>query len=188
MQSPLRSRRDQPVRRQHQQHLIPPCALAAGMKPFGPEPIKLEFLPQLEGQPARAPLPWPAQPQLRQLQPHDRSVRQHSFAAIFRKQRQAPRSLAAVFQHLDRLAPGQFLRGVDLPQIQHVSLHHAPTAHALVLDKAPGAVLLAVLPANLGAQEHDGSRVSVEISNENSQGRHYSTFCPVSCRQLSANQ
>jgi hypothetical protein len=72
------------------------------------------------------------------------------------------RSIDAV-QDLDRLAPGQFLRGVDLAEIQHVSLNNTPAADALVLDKAPGAVLLAVLPANLGAQEHDGNRVSAKI-------------------------
>ena len=42
-------------------------------------------------QPAGAPLPRPAQPQLRQLQPNDRGVRQQPFAAIFGKQRQRAR-------------------------------------------------------------------------------------------------
>src|SRR5208282_5383204 len=85
---------------------------------------------------------------------------------IFRKQRQGPRSVDAVFQHLNRLAPRQLLRGIDLPEIQHVPLHHATTAHALVLNKAPGAVLLAVLPANLSAQEHDAIEYPQKSANE----------------------
>ena len=162
MQSPFCPRCDQPVRHQHEQHLIPQRALAAGRKSFGPKAIKPKLLPQLQSQPARSPLSWPAQPQLRQLEPHDGSVRQHTFAAIFRKQRQGPRSVAAVFQHLDRLAPSQLLRGVDLPQIQHVPLNHPPATYALVLDKAPVAVLLPVLLANRRAQKHGDRQVTPE--------------------------
>jgi len=43
-----------------------------------------------------------------------------------------------------------------------VPLHNAPTAHALILDKAPVAVLLAVLLANRGAQKHDSNRLCAE--------------------------
>jgi hypothetical protein len=45
----------------------------------------------------------------------------------------------------------QLLTVVDLAEVQHMTLHHATTAHATVLNYAEGAVLLAVLPANLGA-------------------------------------
>jgi hypothetical protein len=162
VQAPLRSWCNQPVRDQHQQHMVPACALAARRQPVGPEAIKPQLLPQLHGQPARAPLPGPTQPHLRQLQPYDRGVRQHPVATIFRKQRQGSRSVGALFQDLNRLAPRQFLRGVDLAQIQHVPLQHASAAHALVLDKAPVAVLLAVLLANRGAQKHDGNRLCRE--------------------------
>jgi hypothetical protein len=56
-------------------------------------------------------------------------------------------------------AARQLLRVVDLTQVQHVSLHHAPPGDPRVLDNAPIAVLLAILPANLAAQEH-GRRLS----------------------------
>jgi hypothetical protein len=52
------------------------------------------------------------------------------------------------------------LRVVDLAQVQHVPLHHAPSGGPIVLDNAPVAMLLAILPANLAAQEHDGRRLS----------------------------
>jgi hypothetical protein len=61
---------------------------------------------------------------------------------------------------LDRPPPRQFLRVVDLTQLQHVPLHHAPAADPRVLDNAPVAVLLAILLANFAAQEHDGRQLS----------------------------
>jgi hypothetical protein len=60
----------------------------------------------------------------------------------------------------DRPPPRQFLRIVDLAQVQHVPLHHAPAGDPRVLDNAPVAVLLAILPANFAAQEHDGRQLS----------------------------
>ncbi|HEY2540226.1 MAG TPA: hypothetical protein VGI28_12165, partial [Stellaceae bacterium] len=41
--------------------------LTAHAKPLRPELIQLQFAPQHQRQPARTPLPWPAQLQLRQL-------------------------------------------------------------------------------------------------------------------------
>src|SRR5204863_6035660 len=65
------------------------------------------------------------------------------------------------------------LRGVDLPQIQHMALNHAAATHALVLDKAPVAVLLAVLLANRRAQKHGDRQVTPtrEKYNEHGFGR-----------------
>jgi hypothetical protein len=66
----------------------------------------------------------------------------------------------AIFQNLDRPPPRQFLSVIDLTQIQHVPLHHAPAGNACVLDNAPVAMLLAILPADFAAQEHDGRQLS----------------------------
>jgi hypothetical protein len=154
VQPPFGPGRDQPVGHQHEQHVIPARSLAAAGKPLVPEPVQLQLFPQRQRQPARPPLPRPAQLQLRQAQPHDRVVRQHPVTAILRKQRQRSRLGSAVLQDLDRLAPRQLLRRVDLAEIQHRTLHDPPTAHAAVLDKAPVAVFLAVLPANRVAQKH----------------------------------
>ena len=40
------------------------------------------------------------------------------------------------------------------------SLYAAPAGDACVLDKAPVAMLLAILPADFAAQEHDGRQLS----------------------------
>src|SRR5580658_7972656 len=44
---------------------------------------------------------------------------------------------------------------VDLAEIGHLSLNHAPALNAPVLDDRPGPMLLAILAANLVAQKHD---------------------------------
>ena len=72
------------------------------------------------------------------------------------KQRQGPRPRGASLQNLDRPPPRQFLRIVDLAQVQHVALYDAPAGYPRVFNNAPVAVLLAILPANFGAQEHNG--------------------------------
>src|ERR1700710_3014884 len=53
VQLPLATRRDQPIRQQNLQDLIPPRALAIDRQTLGPEAIQLQLLPQLPGQPAR---------------------------------------------------------------------------------------------------------------------------------------
>jgi hypothetical protein len=160
VQPPFAARRQQAIGNQHKQDPIPVRPLTAHAQPLRPEQIELQFAPQQQRQPACAPLPWPAQLQLRQLDVDDRGVRQHSGAAVFRKQRQRPRLWGAFLEHLDRPPPRQLLGVVDLTQVQHVPLHHAPPGDPRVLDNAPVAVLLAILPANLATQEHDGRRLS----------------------------
>ena len=46
VQPPLAQRRQQPIGDQHQQHLVPARALAAGRQPFGPEAVEPELIPQ----------------------------------------------------------------------------------------------------------------------------------------------
>jgi hypothetical protein len=70
------------------------------------------------------------------------------------------RSDGGVLQNLDRPPPGQFLRIVDLAQIEHVPPHHAPAGDTRVLDNAPIPMLFAILPADFAAQEYDGRQLS----------------------------
>jgi hypothetical protein len=86
VQSPFAPRRQQAVGYQNEQNLIPARAFAARRKPLTPKPIEGKLLPQSQRDPARTPLARPAQPHLRQLQTHDRGVRQQPFAAILGKQ------------------------------------------------------------------------------------------------------
>jgi hypothetical protein len=89
MQPPLTARGEQSVHHQNQQYLIPPRALASGQQTLRPKLIELQLLPQLQRQPAPAPLARPLQPQPRELEPHDRLIIVNSrLVAIFRKQRQ----------------------------------------------------------------------------------------------------
>src|SRR5580693_3079575 len=101
VQPPFAARRQQAIGDQHEQDLIPVRSFAARPQPLRPELIELQLTPQHQRQPARAPLPWPPQLQLRQLDVDDRGVRQHSCAAVFRKQRQRLRLRGAFLEHLD---------------------------------------------------------------------------------------
>ena len=116
-----------------------------------------QFLPERKREPAGAPLPRPAQPQLRQLQPNDRGVRHDPFAAVFGKQRQRLRPVGLFVQHLNRPAPRQLLRVVDLAEMKNMLLNDPPAGDAPVFDDAEVAMPLAVLLANLAAQKHDGA-------------------------------
>ena len=65
-----------------------------------------------------------------------------------------------VVEHLDGFAPHRSLRGIDLPQVQNVTLHDTATCDALVLDHAPIVVRLAVLLARGLSQKHDPTNLS----------------------------
>jgi hypothetical protein len=76
--------------------------------------------------------------------------------AILRKQRDLSGLLATLIECLDRPTPRGALAVVDLAKVQHMPLHRPPAGHPTVLHDAPVAVLLAVLPTDLMAQEHRG--------------------------------
>ena len=160
IQLPLAAGGKQAVGRQHEQHEIPARALAAGQQPVGPELIQVQLLPQMQRQPAGAPLPRPAQRQLRQPQPHDGGIRGQRLGTVLGEQRQRARLRGSVLQHCDRLAPGLGFAVVDLTEIQHRALHHSPARDAAAFHHAPVAVGLAVFVANRRAQEHDGPSLS----------------------------
>src|SRR5215467_13907704 len=73
---------------------------------------------------------------------------------ILREQRNLSRSLAAIVKRFDRLTPCRALAVVDFSQIQHMPLHRSSAANPTVFHDAPVAMLLAVLAANLVAQNH----------------------------------
>ena len=105
VQPPFAARRQQAIGDQHEQHLIPARPLAAHAQPLRPELIELQLPPQHQRQPARTPLPRPAQLQLRQLDADDRGVRQQllrsglpetaTASAVARRLPPKPRSTAA---------------------------------------------------------------------------------------------
>ncbi len=136
---------------------MPTRPLAARAEPLGPEPVERQFAPQVHRQPAPAPLPRPAQPQLGELQPDDRGVGQHPLAAVFREQRQGARRRRSFLEDGDRLAPSQFLRIVDLAQVQQRPLHHTASAYPAILHDAPVTVLFAVLLALGVTEKHDAA-------------------------------
>ena len=103
MQPPFASRRDEPVARQHLQHVIPARALAARGQHPGPEAIELQLTPRHADEPAGAPLTRPAEPHLAEPQPDH--VSGGDVATILREQRQRTRPSIILVEHFDRPAP-----------------------------------------------------------------------------------
>ena len=177
MKSPLAPRVDETVANQHLHDVQPSRALSACRQAWTPEPIQLQTLPQTKGQPARAPLTRRVHLYVVNLDPNHFAAQRRSLTPLG-KQRHLPRARLA-FQHLDRAAPCRTLAVIDLPQIQHLALHHPPATHAHVLHHAPIAVFLTVLAACLAAHEHEqivgalGPRIK-------DQGRHYTGNRPRS--------
>jgi hypothetical protein len=114
VQFPFAAGRNQPIRYQNLQDLVPPSALAVHRQAISPELIEPQLTPQLAGQPARAPLPRPAQAHLRQAKLHDRIVGHRRSGAILGKQRQCPPMSDVLVENLDGLAPGRRLGRADL--------------------------------------------------------------------------
>ena len=109
--------------------------------------------------------------------PNHFAVQRRSLTPLW-KQRHLPRARLA-FQHLDRAPPRRTLAVIDLPQIQHLALHHPPATHAHVLHHAPIAVFLTVLVACLAAHKHE-QIVGAVGSRIKDQGRHYTGNRPWS--------
>ena len=91
----------------------------------------------------------------------DRPVGRDAGAAIFGEQRECPRMSRVVIEYLDGLAPHRSLRGIDLPQVQNVTLHDSATCNSLVLDHTPIVVRLAVFLAWGLSQKHDPTNLAV---------------------------
>jgi len=115
-------------------------------------------------------LPRTAQPKVGQAKLHRGGTSADDRAAILGEQRHGPWTPGVFVEYLDRLAPGGGLRGVDLAEIQHVSLHRAATRNALALDNRPVAVDLAVL-LPLGASQEHRETTLCTASGEGEQGR-----------------
>jgi len=104
-------------------------------------------------------LPWTTKLHLGQAKLNDGRIAYDRLASILGKQRQRPGMARILVEHLDRLAPGSRLRGVDLAEIQHVPLHHPAIIKTLVLDDVPVVVRLAVLLSLGASQKHDATNL-----------------------------
>jgi len=69
---------------------------------------------------------------------------------VFRKQGHLSRGVLVLIEHIDGSAPSRFLRVVDLPEVEHLALHHTPVGNPAVLDNTPITVLFAVFDSLLG--------------------------------------
>jgi hypothetical protein len=154
MQPPFATGIDQPIAHQRLQDVLPAGALARVRQQRRKEPIQLQLLIKMTGEPARAPLARAMQ--LHRIEPH---LHAKTFGMVRHrplgwKQGKLSMSPARFVECLDLMAPCFALAIIDLAQIQNRTLHHPTARTAPAFDNAPVAVLLAVLPSPCESQVH----------------------------------
>ena len=84
----------------------------------------------------------------------------------------------ALFIHLNGLAPCFALAGVDLAQVQHLTLHHTTVTHTPVLHHVPVRVGLAILDPS-GAAQKNAPTLQIAQTHGNKQSLHYKRFAKL---------
>ncbi len=157
MQLPLAARGQQSMRHQYGQNLLPARALSACPQFFLPERVQMQLPPQLQRQPAPAPLPRTMQGQLRQPYLHHIRSRCLLWNAIFGKQRHLANCLLTMGVSRNRLngaLPLHALAVVDLPKIKDVTLDRRAALHSAALHNTPRPMLFSVLETAAAFQVH----------------------------------
>src|SRR6202167_5809204 len=154
MQAPLAAGIDQPIAHQRLQDVLPAGAFARIRQQRCKEPIQLQLLIEMTGQPRRP--PWGRAMPLHRIEPHlyPKALGMIRHPLLGRKQGKLPMPPAPLVEPLDHPAPRRVLTVVDLAQIQNRTLHHPTARTAPAFDNAPIPVLLAVLPSPCESQVH----------------------------------
>ena len=156
VQPPFTARSNEPVGAQHREHMRPRRALPTVGQPLFPETVQLQLPPQLQEQPARAPLAWMTNEKIAQAHLHAALSRVNGNVPVGRKESQTHLLLALGIKDLDAAQPALLLTVVDFAQIEHVTLHDAPTAATPTFHDGPIPMLLAVLEPAMTFDMHDG--------------------------------
>src|ERR1700684_2951590 len=154
MQAPLAAGIDQPIAHQRLQDVLPAGAFARIRQQRCKDPIQLQLLIEMTGQPACSPLARAMQ--LHRIEPHlyPKALGMIRHPLLGRKQGKLPMPPAPLVEPLDHPAPRRALTVVDLAQRQNRTLHHPTARTAPAFDNAPIPVLLAVLPSPCESQVH----------------------------------
>ena len=154
MQAPFAARIDQPITHQCLQDVLPIGALARVRQQRRKEPIQLQLLIEMAGEPTRAPLARTMQ--LHRIEPHlhAKTLGMVRHRPLGWKQGELPMPSARFVERFDLTTPRFALAIIDLTQIQNRTLHNPTARTALAFDNAPIAVLLAVLPSQCESQVH----------------------------------
>src|ERR1700691_3803720 len=154
MQAPLAAGVDQTIAHQRLQDVLPAGALARVRQEPRKEPIQLQLLMEMTGDPAVTPLARAMQ--LHRIKPnlYPKAPGMIRHRPLGRKQGELSMPPAPLVEPLDHPAPRRVLAVVDLAQIQNRTLHHPTARTAPAFDNAPIPVLLAVLPSPCESQVH----------------------------------
>lgn len=140
------------------QYQIPASAFATRRQTITPEGIQSELLPQLTAEPARAPLPRPAQRHRTETKAHDGQIvigALHWRIFVW-KERDLLRSLVILAEEIDGLAPRSFLSAIEFAEIEDVALKHLGAMESAIFDDTPVEVFFAILEPFRATKKHDG--------------------------------
>jgi hypothetical protein len=175
MQPPFAAGIDQPIAHQRLQDVLPAGALARVRQQRRKEPVQLQLLIEMTGEPARAPLARAMQLHRLKTHLHPISLRVFGNRAIGRKQSELPVPACPFIKGFDLTTPGLMLAVIDLAEIQHLALHHPAAGAALALDNVPIAMLFTVFETSVEAQKHANQFTPNQI-DEKILGLHYRRF------------
>ncbi len=153
MQPPFAAGIDQTIAAKRLNDQIPARPLAARRQPLCPELIKTQLLVQRARQPARTPLPGPAQFHILEPNLHHLLVVDLD-GTILGKQRHRLCRRRPILENLDRLAPRLPLRTVNLAEVEHLALNDPSTSNPAVLHHVPVTVLFTIFLAIRATEEH----------------------------------
>ena len=118
----------------------------------------MELLPEIAGEPARAPLAWANEAHLTKAQADDGNgiagIGKRS--ELHREKGGLLGRLGVVGEELDGFAPGGFLNAVEFAEIEDGALEDTVIGEAPVFDDGPVEVFFAVFAAFVATQEHEG--------------------------------
>ena len=157
MQMPLRAGREQALRDEHPEDAIPARALARGGKMFREECIETELAVKFQSQPAPAPLTRTLDRELIQPDLHHARVI-GGRGTIMREQSDLRRRVGIGGVSVESFTPGFALGIIDLAEVEHLALRHAPVVETFVFDHTPAGVFLAIFFADLRTQKHNDRR------------------------------
>ena len=153
VQSPFTARRNKSVADQGFEDVEPSGILAARWESGFPEAVEIENVPQMDSQPAGAPLPWPMEFQAAQLDLDDFTVKFRRLS-ISRKQRHLPALFVSVLKDLDSLTPRCSLAIIYLTEIKNMALDDLIVNRPMVFNDTPGAMFFAVFEAAFFTKKH----------------------------------
>ena len=160
MEAPFAARINEAIDGKHLEEVIPRSAFSAVGQTRPPELAALEQVPELEGQPAGAPLARALEAELTQAHLHAVGGGVLREGTVGGKEGEGLGALRDGIESGDGAGPGGLLGVIDLAQIEEGPVEAAPVGDAAFFHERPVAVFLAVFAARVTFEIHTALSLS----------------------------